>query len=133
MRFPLNLIFKPLGGVGIDRSPKVPGQAKKGMVETMAALYEKNPGLVLLVTPEGTRKKSEKWKTGFYHVATLANVPILLGYVDYKNKEAGIGKVIYPAKENFEKDMREIMAFYAEKQAKFPQSFSLDLEFADKK
>ena len=52
--------------------------------------------LVIMVTPEGTRKAVKRWKTGFYHIALGAGVPVVVGYLDYKKKEAGIGPVIYP-------------------------------------
>ncbi len=48
----------------------------------------------MLVTPEGTRSLSSKWKTGFYHVAVLANVPVALGYLDYKKKQVWVKSFI---------------------------------------
>lgn len=110
MKFPLGLIFKPMGGVAINRNPNEKGGEKKSMTQSMIDLFAENDELNLLVTPEGTRKKSTKWKTGFYYVALGARVPIALGYMDFKKKEAGIGKVIYPSGD-IHKDMREIMDF----------------------
>jgi 1-acyl-sn-glycerol-3-phosphate acyltransferase len=81
LRFPFNLFMKPLGAIGIDRSPKIPGQPRKSMVEAMTELFKNKDELVVMVTPEGTRKKTTKWKTGFYYVALNANVPISLGYL----------------------------------------------------
>jgi len=66
---------------------------------------------------------------GFYHVAAGAKVPIALGYLDYKNKVAGVGKMVYPTGD-MNKDMREIVAFYKDIQPKFPEKFSIDLEYA---
>ena len=82
----------------------------------------------MLVTPEGTRKKVTKWKTGFYYVAHGAKVPIALGYMDFEKKEAGIGKVIYPSGD-IHKDMREIMDFYRNIKGRHPERFSLDLDY----
>ena len=82
-----------------------------------------------MVTPEGTRSLRTKWKTGFYHTAAGAGVPIALGYLDYKNKEAGVGKIIYPSGD-MKRDMKEIMDFYKNIPAKFPEKFSVDTEFA---
>lgn len=127
MRFPFSLITKPLGGIAIDRSPRVPGEERISQTEGMIQLYHDNPELMILITPEGTRSKRTEWKTGFYHIAVGANVPISLGYIDYKKKIAGIGKTIYPS--NLEKDMREIMAFYATIHPKFPEKFSTDLNY----
>jgi 1-acyl-sn-glycerol-3-phosphate acyltransferase len=128
MRFPYNLITAPLGGIAIDRSPKNPDSPRPSLVEAMIDLFEKHKKLIIVVTPEGTRAKATKWKTGFYQVAKGAGVPICLGYVDYKTKKAGIGKTIYPS--NFEDDMREIMGFYQGITARFPEKFSIDTDFS---
>jgi len=129
MKFPLGLIFKPLGGIAIDRRPKEKGGEKKSMTQAMIDLFADNDELNLLVTPEGTRKKVTKWKTGFYYVALGAKVPIALGYMDFEKKEAGVGKVIYPSGD-IKKDMREIMDFYRNIKGRHPEKFSLDLEYA---
>ncbi len=129
MGFPFNLIFGPLGAIAIDRSAKKEGEERKSMTEAMVDLFSRNKELVVLVTPEGTRALRTKWKTGFYHVAVGANVPIALGYLDYKNKIAGVGKMIYPSGD-MQKDMKEIMAFYKNIPAKFPEKFSVDLDYA---
>lgn len=127
LRFPFWLIMRPLGAIGIDRSPKLPGQPRRSMVEAMTQLFAGKGTLVVLVTPEGTRKKATKWKTGFYYVALNAGVPICLGYLDYQNKVAGVGKTIYPSG-NYQKDMREIMMFYKNIPPKYPEKFSLDMD-----
>lgn len=129
MRFPLNLIMRPLGAIGIDRSPKVKGEQRKSMTEAMTELFNGRENLNIMVTPEGTRSKREKWKTGFYYVALNSKVPIALGYLDYANKIAGVGKLIFPSGD-IKKDMREIMDFYRNIKGKHPERFSLDLEFA---
>ena len=73
----------------------------------------------------------ETWKTGFYYVAKEAKVPIAFGYLDYKTKTAGIGKVIWPG-EDMEADMREIMEFYQNIHPKFPELFSVDIRYLPK-
>ena len=98
----------------------------------MSDLFKTHPKLVMLVTPEGTRAKQEQWKTGFYHVAMTAGVPIALAYMDYAKKKTGVGKMIYPTG-NYEQDMAEIMAFYAEINAKHPEKFSVDQRYANNK
>lgn len=129
MRFPFNLVFGPLGAIAIDRSPRKPGEERKSMTEAMIELFEKNDRLSVMVTPEGTRSLRTKWKTGFYHVAVGAGVPIALGFLDYKNKIAGVGKIIYPTGD-IQKDMKEIMAFYKTITAKYPEKFSIDTDYA---
>lgn len=128
MRPPFGWIFGPLGAIGIDRSPKKPGEPRQSMTEAMIDLFESNEKLVVMVTPEGTRSLVTKWKTGFYHVAVGAKVPIALGYLDFKNKVAGVGKIVYPSGD-MEKDLREIMAFYKDIKGKHPEKFSVDLDY----
>ncbi len=128
MKFPFNLIFGPLGAIAIDRTPKKPGDPRPSMTESMINMFNNRNELVVMVTPEGTRALRTKWKTGFYHVAVGANVPIGLGYLDYKNKVAGVGKVVYPSGD-IDKDMKEIMDFYKPIQGKHPEKFSVDLDY----
>ncbi len=127
MQFPFSLLMKPLGGIAIDRTPRKDESDRKSFVEAMIDLFRENEELIILITPEGTRSHRNKWKTGFYHVAQGAGVPICLGYVDYVKKKAGIGKVIYP--KDYVTDMREIMAFYGQITAKFPENFAVDKDF----
>jgi 1-acyl-sn-glycerol-3-phosphate acyltransferase len=96
VRFPFKRIMLNLGAIAINRTPKNPGEERPSMTEAMANLFKENPELHVMVTPEGTRSLRTQWKTGFWYTAKMANVPILLGYLDYKNKVAGIGKIIYP-------------------------------------
>jgi 1-acyl-sn-glycerol-3-phosphate acyltransferase len=127
MRFPFNLLMKPLGAIGIDRTPRGPQNERPGFVAIMTELFNANEELIIVITPEGTRSRNDKWKTGFYHVAKAANVPILLGYVDYKKKVAGIGQTLYVS--DYDYDMKKIMAFYKNIHPKFPEKFALDAAF----
>jgi len=128
MKFPFGPFVRAMGGIGIDRSVKLEGQERPSMVQLMSNLFKTHPKLVMLVTPEGTRAKQEQWKTGFYHVAITAGVPIALAYMDYAKKKTGVGKIVYPTGD-YEKDMMEIMSFYAEINAKFPEKFSVDQRY----
>lgn len=132
MKFPFGPFVRAMGGIGIDRSVKQEGQERPSMVQLMSDLFKTHPKLVMLVTPEGTRAKQEQWKTGFYHVAVNAGVPIALAYMDYAKKKTGIGKIVYPSGD-YQKDMTEIMAFYAEINAKFPEKFSIDQRYSPDK
>ncbi len=127
-RFPLNFITVPLGALGIDRTPKKPGEARPSMVEAMADLFNYHQNLAMMITPEGTRKKNPHWKTGFYHVALKAKVPIVCGYLDYKNKIAGMGMVLYPTGD-IKADLKKIMQFYENITAKYPENFSVDYSY----
>jgi 1-acyl-sn-glycerol-3-phosphate acyltransferase len=132
MRWPWNLALGPLGGISIDRSPQPAGDGavrRPSMVDAMVRIFDTHPGdIAIMVTPEGTRSRRDEWKTGFWHVAKRANVPILLGYLDYAKKCAGIGRVIVPT--DFDTDMRDMMAFYADVTPAHPELFALDKRFA---
>nr|WP_216077116.1 MULTISPECIES: 1-acyl-sn-glycerol-3-phosphate acyltransferase [Acinetobacter] len=128
MKLPFGPFVRAMGGIGIDRRAKHEGQERPSMVQLMSDLFKTHPKLVMLVTPEGTRAKQEQWKTGFYHVAITAGVPIALAYMDYAKKKTGVGKIVYPTGD-YEKDMTEIMSFYATINAKFPEKFSVDQRY----
>ena len=79
-------------------------------------------GGIVTVPPEGTRSKVKYWKTGFYHIAHLANAPIVLGFLDYEKKVGGVGPTIYPTGD-IEKDMHEIKSFYSTISGKYPTAY----------
>jgi 1-acyl-sn-glycerol-3-phosphate acyltransferase len=128
MKLPFGPFVRAMGGIGIDRRPKKEGEPRPSMVDLMSDLFRTHQKLVMLVTPEGTRSKQEQWKTGFYHVAINAGVPIALAYMDYAKKTTGIGKIVYPTG-NYEQDMAEIMDFYAGINPKYPELFSVDRRY----
>lgn len=125
LRFPFGPLTRALGGIGIDRTPKKEGEARKSMTEAMADLFAKHDSLAVMVTPEGSRSLRTEWKTGFYYVASTAGVPIALGYLDYKRKHAGVGPIVHPSGD-IDKDMRLIMAHYRTISPKHPEKFALD-------
>ncbi|MHA6249263.1 1-acyl-sn-glycerol-3-phosphate acyltransferase [Pontibacter sp. CAU 1760] len=109
-------LVKKMGGLPVDRSRNTK------MVDAMIDIIRKTKGdICVMVTPEGTRKYQPRWRRGFYHVALGAGVPIVLGYLDYAKKEAGVGPTIYPSGD-IEADMEKIMDFYRTKTAKFPEN-----------
>ena len=113
-RRPFKGFFKWLGGMPIDRSKS------KNVVAQSIQQFNQNKTMILTIAPEGTRSRVKKWKTGFYHIAKGANVPIVLGFLDYRRKAGGIGPVIYPTG-NIEADMKTIRAFYDGISGKFPE------------
>lgn len=120
--FPLNYLLKWMGAIPVERDKTRAHKIGQGsMVHAMAKLFKERDQLVIMVTPEATRKFVRKWKTGFYAVAERANVPIALGYLDYKKKHAGIGPMIYPSG-NTEEDMLKILRFYNEIPGKHPEN-----------
>lgn len=118
-RWPLKFILTSTGGIPIDRSKN------SGMVDAAIKKFNESDELVLMIAGEGTRGKVQKWKSGFYHVALGAGVPLMLAYLDYAKKEAGFGEPIYLSGDK-EKDAALIKAFYADKTARYPENFSLD-------
>jgi 1-acyl-sn-glycerol-3-phosphate acyltransferase len=119
MFFPLGLILKQLGAIPIDRSLKSNTGNKIRQVDMLVEMFQHSKKLLLVIAPEGTRKHAPRWKTGFYHIAMKAQVPIVLGYLDYAKKEAGIGPIVYPTG-NIEQDILEIQAFFKDKTGKYP-------------
>lgn len=114
-------IIRGLGAIAIDRTPKQ-GNLKKNrsMVDAMVDLIKERDELIMMITPEGTRKFVKRWKSGFYRVAEQAKIPIILGYLDYAKKHAGVGPVFYPTGD-YDKDVEEIMDFYRTKTGKYPE------------
>lgn len=104
-KFPYNGLMRWMGGIPVDRSHA------NNMVEASIAKFKEFPELRIMMAPEGTRARVKQWKSGFYHIAHGAQVPIALAFVDYKNKRGGIGKFMSTSGD-YEKDMQEINAFY---------------------
>jgi len=113
-RWPFGGLLKWLGGIPIDRTKSA------DVVAQMAEEMKKRAELVLLLAPEGTRKKVTRWKSGFYHIARGAGVPVLLAFLDYARKEGGLGPVFHPTGD-FDADMREILRFYSTVTGKHPE------------
>ncbi len=110
-------MIKKLGGIGVDR------KKNNNLIEYTADLLREREELVMLVPAEGTRKRVEEWKRGFYYIAKKANVPVVLGYLDYTKKEAGIGKVVYLT-DDFESDMMRIENFYKDKKGCYSELYN---------
>ena len=84
--FPFGYIFRRLGGEPIDRSKN------NDMVSATVKVFQKREKFRLTIAPEGTRKKVEKWKTGFYYIAKGAQVPIVLIAFDFGKKQVKISE-----------------------------------------
>lgn len=108
--------FKKLGGIPIDRSKT------NNMVQQSINLLTAAEELVMVVPPEGTRSAAKGWRTGFYYIAHGANVPIAMGFLDYKNRIGGFGPLLYPTGD-IEKDFEQLRAFYRADMGKYPEKF----------
>jgi 1-acyl-sn-glycerol-3-phosphate acyltransferase len=116
-RGPQGALFRALGGIAIDRSKA------NNVVDSMVQEFARVDRLTLLVPPEGTRKAGKYWKSGFYHIARGAGVPVALGFLDYPNKRVGIGPLL-ELSGDVKADMDQIRAFYADKGAKVTKYFT---------
>ncbi len=116
-RKPFGSIMKWLGGIPIDRS------GSNNVVQQSIRMFEQNDRIVLTVPPSGTRSRVTCWKTGFYYIADGANVPIALGFLDYRLKIGGIGPAIQTTGD-IETDMKVISSFYANITGKYPSNVS---------
>lgn len=92
-------------------------------MDALADEFSRHEALALMVPAEGTRSRGTHWKSGFYHIARKACVPIGLGFLDYSTKRAGIGTPFWPTG-NIKADMDVIRAFYADKIAKHPEDYT---------
>lgn len=129
-RFPFGKMITNMGALWIDRSPKEGQTERKSMTQVMAELFsEAEAPLSMLVTPEGTRSPSPKWKTGFYYAALEAKVPICMAFMDYKTRTTGIAQCFMPSG-NIEEDMKIIMDFYRDKEGKYKENFMLDERYS---
>ncbi|HEY0031411.1 MAG TPA: 1-acyl-sn-glycerol-3-phosphate acyltransferase [Bacteroidia bacterium] len=129
IRFPFKRLMLSLGALPINRNKKEASGEKQSTVEIMSELFEKHDELRLVITPEGTRSKVEKWRTGFYHIALNAKVPIALAFINYETKFCGIDQIIYPSGD-FNADMKLIMDFYKNMKGKNSENFSIDTELS---
>lgn len=113
-RPPFGGLMRRLGGIPLDR------QRTENFVEQVVEWYDRADELVVVIAPEGTRSRTEFWRSGFYWIAHEAGVPIALGYLDYQRKVGGIGGSFVPTGDP-RADMEKIRAFYEGKVGKRPQ------------
>ncbi len=120
--FPLGVFFKAIGGVPVERDKSRKGPS---LVEQLIQRFKTSSKLSLAITPEGTRKRTDKWHTGFLRIAYEAHVPVLLGVLDFENKEVLITKELSPSGD-IDKDMRAVKNYYSPFSGKHPQNFTTD-------
>ncbi len=115
-RAPLGWLLRPLGGLPVVR------QQSRNMVSQMADAFAAAESLALVVPAEGTRSYVAHWKSGFYHIARTAKVPIVMGYLDYARRRGGFGPALQPTGD-VRQDMDVIRDFYADKVGRYPDRF----------
>ena len=104
-RWPMGKFMRDMGGVPVVRS------SRQNVVDTMAAEFARRDRFMLTIAPEGTRGKVGQWRTGFYHIAMKAGVPLVVGMMDYGTKTGGLGPAIWPTGD-YDADMAKIFEFY---------------------
>lgn len=113
-RWPFNYFFEAIGGIPVDR------RSGTAFLKHAIELFAQRDRFILAIAPEGTRSKSRYWKSGFYAIAMKAEVPIALGFIDYRKKRIGIGAVISPSGD-IEGDFEIIRKVYRDKVGKYPE------------
>ncbi|MBT3789663.1 MAG: glycerol acyltransferase [Alphaproteobacteria bacterium] len=121
---PMRPLMRWLGGIPVFRTE--PSE----LVDDVVEFLKHQDKAVIGITPEGTRGRVTKWKTGFYRIAHALELPIVLAYLDYDNKIGGVGPIIYP-EGDFEADMARIKNFYRTVNGKYPElgSFVDDADY----
>jgi len=113
-RRPFGWVMRWLGGLPVDRT------VRQNLVQQVVEGFAAADRLHLVIPPSGTRSGATRWKSGFYHIARGAQVPIVCAFLDYRRKVGGIGPVLTPSGD-VATDMVPIRAFYAEVTGKFPE------------
>jgi 1-acyl-sn-glycerol-3-phosphate acyltransferase len=115
--WPFGVFLRSIGGIPIDRTKAA------GIAEDSTRAFLESNQLLLVVAPEGTRSRSERWKSGFYRIAVAAGVPILIIAFDYSRKVVHFGPLFRPTGD-YEKDLPEIQSHYHVGMAQRPENVS---------
>ncbi|MEJ2487040.1 MAG: 1-acyl-sn-glycerol-3-phosphate acyltransferase [Anaerolineales bacterium] len=121
---PLRGFFLKLGAVPIDR------HHKENKVDLIVDAIQQADRVVLALSPEGTRSRTEFWRSGFYHIANKLQIPIHFGFIDYPSKRIGVHPGFVPTGD-IEADLEKIRAFYKDKRGKHPENVG-PIKFRDK-
>lgn len=119
--FPIRHFLRVCGALPVDR-----GNRSNHMVESAVQSLKQNEDFSIIITPEGTRKKVRRFKRGFYEIATQAEVPIALTYINYRTRHMGVGPFITPSGD-YETDMIKILDFYTDVAARNADGWDIDL------
>jgi len=114
---PVGTLLRALGGIPVERDQR------SGVVASLTREFASAERLVVAVPPEGTRHRTDHWRTGFYRVACAAEVPIVCSYLDYSRRVGGFGPVIEPTGD-IAADLPRFAEFYADKRGKYPHEES---------
>lgn len=113
-RWPFAAVFRAMGGIPVDRS------GRTGMIAQLKAEFDRRPSLWLAIAPEGTRAHTTRWKSGFYHLAVSAGIPVGLGFIDYRTRVVGLSTYLTMTGD-VEADLRQIREVYSGKIGRHPE------------
>ncbi|MFM9935276.1 MAG: lysophospholipid acyltransferase family protein [Novosphingobium sp.] len=113
-RWPMGGFMRDMGGISIDRS------ARRNVVDAMIGEFARRDRFALTIAPEGTRSAVQQWRTGFYHIALGAGVPLVLGMMDYAKRIGGLGPTIMPTGD-YKADMQQVAEIYRSVTPKHPE------------
>lgn len=118
--FPLGIFFRAIGGVPVDRSGR-----SGSLVTELVDRFRTSDRLALAITPEGTRKRTTRWHTGFLRIALEADIPIVLGAIDFATKRIIIKRTFAPTGD-IEADIRAVKDYYKPFVGRHPHQFTSD-------
>lgn len=113
-KWPVGWLFRWTGGVPVDRSGNL------HMVDQVVAMFKQNPDFILALSPEGTRKRVDRLRTGFYHIAKKAGVPLVLAGLDFGSKTVIFSPPFFLSVDE-SADFRKIIEFFSQVSGKYPE------------
>jgi 1-acyl-sn-glycerol-3-phosphate acyltransferase len=114
-RWPLERFMRDMGGIAVDRSRR-----GSNYVDQVAQAFAEADELALVVAPEGSRSSDGQWRSGFWHIARAAGVPIVPAWVDHATMRGGVGEPIWPS-DDLAADLARLAAFYQSKMPRCPR------------
>lgn len=112
-RWPVRGLFRRLGGIPVNR------RERSGFVETILEEFERHDWMWLALAPEGTRSRTDHWRSGFYRIAVAGRLPVGLGFIDYATRSIGIDTYLTMTGDAAQ-DMARIREYYADKRGGRP-------------
>ena len=120
-KFPQNILLNLYGSIPVSHN--------RHFITEITKLLKSKTNMHIVISPEGKLAKTIRWKKGFYYMATSANVPIVVGYIDYMKKEVGVKGVINDIN-NLVTTFSQINKMYKNVEAKYPKEFVLDTRYS---
>lgn len=117
--WPLGPMLRAIGGI------PVPRRRGSALTAELISRFKSADRFVIAITPEGTRSRTSRWRSGFLHIAEEARIPIALGVIDYRQKLVGI-KRTFTTSGDTDRDMRAIKSYYSAFHARYPEKFTTD-------